>query len=239
MGSVIDYVKCPFCGAEGAYIVDYYYRTDETYCFCSVCGSHHNISLKRTADGNYAFNEPKHYDFAEITLKATLNDEDIAVASMDSEKAFDVYSKSIGNPKAFEDYFSELCKAVTNYILARPEAYAEAIENYKRGCYSDNSGDKYSVALWHKAHLCVMCDDKPLLGANIIFPKIDFDDTGVLVSECDYKEDKSICYGTYRMKGSLYTFEKEPTDAELQTLIKDTSVTAINVVRNGENIVIK
>lgn len=240
MGSVISYNKCPYCGAENdEYIVDYYYKTGEMYSFCTRCGSHHDISLKRDENGHYAFNEPKHYDFSKITLNATMDGETIAVTSINSKEDFDIYNKCIGCPKEFEERFPEFCKTVTDYILARPKEFADAIKNYERGCYSDGSGDRYSVALWHLAPRRVVCDDKPFLYLNT---KIDFDDTGLLVSECEYIDEEAICFGTYTVEEdgtTVYSFEKEPTEEELQALINNKTVVGINIVKNGENTIIK
>lgn len=239
MGSVISYEKCPYCGAEEQYAVDYYYRSGEMYSFCKCCGSHHEISLKRDENGQYVFNEPKHYDFGKIALKATIGDETIAVTSINSKEDFDIYNKCIGSPKEFEERFPEFCEKITNYVLEKPETFADAIEDYRRGCYRDRSGDRYSVALWHLALRCVVYDDKPFLFTNT---KIDFDDTGLLVSECEYVNEEAICFGTFTVEDNgtaVYPFETEPTEEELQALIDDETVTHINVVKNGENTIVK
>ena len=49
MGSVISEMKCPQCG--GAMTIDYYYKTDEEYRFCSSCGKTENWTVIRDANG--------------------------------------------------------------------------------------------------------------------------------------------------------------------------------------------
>ena len=239
MGSVISYEVCPYCGSED-YVVDYYYKTDEMYGFCPHCGSHHEVTLRRDENGHLVFNAPKHYDFSDITIKAEMNNETIAVMPINSKADFGIYNNWIGNSEAFEKRFGELCEAVTAYMLARPEEYASVIEDYKRGCYSDGSGDKNSVALWRNASIRIVCNDEPFIYLNT---KIDFDETGMLISECDYIDDEVICYGTYSIAdengSAIFSFEKEPTEAELQELIDAEFCNKITVVKNGEVKVIK
>jgi len=45
MGSVSSYEKCPRCGLENALLIDCYYKTEESYESCGVCGYryHHVI----------------------------------------------------------------------------------------------------------------------------------------------------------------------------------------------------
>lgn len=45
MGSIMEYETCPNCGSEESYIRDYYYKSDEEYCFCSKCGHVHNYFM--------------------------------------------------------------------------------------------------------------------------------------------------------------------------------------------------
>ena len=49
MGSVISEMKCPQCG--GGMTIDYYYKTDEEYRFCSSCGKTENWTIIRDANG--------------------------------------------------------------------------------------------------------------------------------------------------------------------------------------------
>ena len=44
MGSVQNISKCPRCGKE-TYFSDYYYRTGESYEFCTCCGKNRSISF--------------------------------------------------------------------------------------------------------------------------------------------------------------------------------------------------
>ena len=239
MSSVINYEVCPYCGCED-YVVDYYYRTDEMYGFCPCCGSRHNITLRRDENGHCVFGAPKHYNFSDIAVKAVINDETIAVATINNKADFDIYNNWINKSEEFEKRFGELCEAVTAYILARPEEYASVIEDYKRGCYSDGSGDKNSVALWRNASIRIVCNDEPFIYLNT---KIDFDETGMLISECDYIDEETIGYGTYSIAdengSSVFTFESEPTDAELQELIDAEFCHKITVVKNGKIEIIK
>lgn len=45
MGSVISFENCPKCKGLETYSRDYYYRTGEEYCMCSVCGYYHERKL--------------------------------------------------------------------------------------------------------------------------------------------------------------------------------------------------
>lgn len=241
MSSVIDYAKCPYCGKEESYIVDFYYRTDEEYCFCTNCGSHHDIVLERDEKDMPVFRFKKHYDFGKIKMRAEIDDKIVAIASIDNKAQFDIYNHHIRNPKDFEECFPEFCQSVADYILARPDKFATAIEDFKRGCYSDRSGDKYSVALWRTSVIDIVDENNEhFLYLNT---KTEFDDTGIAVSECSYITDEKICYGTYNVTDgkstSVYPFETEPSEAELQELINNASVISINVVKNGETIVVK
>ena len=52
MGSVQNISKCPRCGKE-TYFSDYYYRTGESYEFCTCCGKNRSISFKRDDTGEF------------------------------------------------------------------------------------------------------------------------------------------------------------------------------------------
>ena len=51
MGSVQDVIKCPKCGHK-TFTRDYYYRSDEEYCFCCTCGYQRNYYFKRDDQHN-------------------------------------------------------------------------------------------------------------------------------------------------------------------------------------------
>lgn len=47
MGSVIDYVDCPFCGKEAHN--EFYYKSGEDYVVCHECGYYKSFTLKDNA----------------------------------------------------------------------------------------------------------------------------------------------------------------------------------------------
>ena len=61
MGSVIEYKKCNHCGNEEM-SSDYYYKSDELYEFCDVCGHFFsNTIVNRPKTKEYPFNwKPKY-----------------------------------------------------------------------------------------------------------------------------------------------------------------------------------
>ena len=59
MGSVQNISKCPRCGKE-TYFSDYYYRTGESYEFCTCCGKNRSISFKRDDTGEFIREDSKY-----------------------------------------------------------------------------------------------------------------------------------------------------------------------------------
>lgn len=241
MGTIRDYAKCPYCGKEESYIIDYNYRTDEEHCFCTNCGSHHDITLERDEENTPIFRFKKHYDFGEIKIRAKIDDVIVAAASIENKKQYETYNHYISKPKNFQECFSELCHSVEKYILARPERFANEIKDYRRGCYADRSGDKYSVALWRTAVIDIVDENDEHF--RYINTKTKLNDTGIDVSECRYITDEKIRYGTFLVTDGkstfIHSFDTEPSEAELQKLINDASVTEIKVVKNQETIIFK
>ena len=47
MGSVIDYVTCPNYGSEESYFCEFYYKSDEEFCFCTKCGHTHDYFMTK------------------------------------------------------------------------------------------------------------------------------------------------------------------------------------------------
>lgn len=241
MSSTIDYLDCPYCHSKGTFVSDFYYRTDEEYCFCTNCGSHYNVTLNRDSSGKPVFNTPKHYDFGKIEIKAEIENNTVAVATIDNKAMFDCYNNHIAEPKAFAECFPAFCNEIDNYILARPEKFAREIENYKRGCYHDGSGDKYAVAPWRRASLRILYENESFLYFNT---KIEFDDTGMLVSECDYVTDEKICCGTFTVSdgkavSAFHSFETMPSEEQLKALVNDPNVKNIKIVKDGNVEIIK
>lgn len=58
MGSVIDIKTCPKCGCEEMNS-EYFYKTDETYDRCPICGFYFNRKLNRNAENEVIFKTEK------------------------------------------------------------------------------------------------------------------------------------------------------------------------------------
>ena len=43
MGSVLEFIECPYCGQEAS--LDFYYKTGEEYIFCQNCGYHRSATI--------------------------------------------------------------------------------------------------------------------------------------------------------------------------------------------------
>lgn len=243
MGSVIDVTKCPRCGQE-TYQVDYYYRSSEEYCFCSSCGTRHNAHLRRDANHKIITRPNGHFDFGKIKLTADirLNEEPLAETVINSREDFDAYNNYIGNPKAFQEHFPELCKKITDFVLASPEKYESAIEDYKRGCFSDGSGDEYSVALWRIATFNIVDENnKKFL---YVTDRIEWDETGMTVLSPDYVTEHTDGYGVFTTTNddnitALFPFIEEPSEKQLNDLISDDKVQSITVLRDGKIVTVK
>jgi len=71
LGSVISEIQCSVCGYEQAYI-DYYYKSNEEYIFCSRCGSSFSVNIiNRPKNDEYPDDwEPKYKNTKHITKHA-------------------------------------------------------------------------------------------------------------------------------------------------------------------------
>lgn len=56
MGHVQDFIECPRCKSDHCNI-NYLYKTDEEYSWCSDCGFRKNLTLKRDENGNIIFKD--------------------------------------------------------------------------------------------------------------------------------------------------------------------------------------
>jgi len=242
MGSVIDVTKCPRCGQD-TYQTDYYYHTDEEYCFCTSCGTYHNVHLHRDAEHKVITRPNGHFDFGKIKLIARIesNEEPLAETVINSREDFDAYNNHIGNPKAFQEQFPELCKTITDFALANPEEYEYAIENYKRGCYDDDSGDEYDVALWKIATFNIVDENNQRFVYTTSM--IEWDETGMTVFSPEYITDHKDGYGVFTTVNddtiAFCIFDEEPSEKQLNDLIKDDKVLSITVLRDEKIVTIK
>lgn len=242
MGSTIDYMDCPYCHSEDSYIVDYYYKRNEEFCFCEKCGSHHNVYIKRDEEDNYVYGKPNYFAYGKMLLHAAINDADITCV-INNKEELDIYFGHIQDFKAFRNKFQELCDQVCDYILAHPENYKAQIEDYHRGCFSDGSGDKDSVDLAHRASYYVTDENNNRM--YYIYAKLDYDDNGVAVSYLEYETDEFKGYGTFTVKGkdddvsAIHVFESVPDEDTINKLKDDENVVAISVFENDKITVIK
>lgn len=67
MGSVQSEIKCPQCG--GSMLIDYYYKTDEEYRFCSFCGKYESWVVVRNADGKAVIKKNGKVKYKHINAK--------------------------------------------------------------------------------------------------------------------------------------------------------------------------
>lgn len=243
MGSVIDVTKCPRCGQE-TYQTDYYYRLGEEYCFCSSCGTRHNVHLRRDENRKVITRHNGHFDFGKIKLTARIRPDEkpLAETTINSREDFNVYNNHIGNPKAFQEHYPELCKKITDFALASPEKYKYAIEDYERGCFNDGSGDEYSVALWRIAIFDIVDENNKKF--MYVEDRIEWDETGLTVLSPDYVVEHTDGYGVFTTTNengitALYPFTEEPSEEKLNDLLNDNKVNSIVVLRDGKIVTIK
>lgn len=66
MGSVQSYEDCPICKAIDSLSTDYYYKSNEVYEMCDICGYRHYVEIVNRADIEQENWVPKH---EETTIK--------------------------------------------------------------------------------------------------------------------------------------------------------------------------
>jgi hypothetical protein len=69
MGSVIEYIECPYCKCENMYS-EFWYKQNESMEFCDQCGYSTKISWKRDDNANLiTIDGTKNYEFCNLILE--------------------------------------------------------------------------------------------------------------------------------------------------------------------------
>jgi hypothetical protein len=108
MGSVIDYVECPYCKCENMYS-EFWYKQNESMEFCDQCGYSTKTSWKRDDNANLiTIDGTKNYEFCNLILEEEVISQPYGSTRM-TYKDGDVQSGTIKD----KEMYDRLVEAIT------------------------------------------------------------------------------------------------------------------------------